>query len=115
MSPEPRRELPVPLRVVVRRSDGGRSEEYAVNVSPGGLCLHLRDVLRPGDEIGVAFTLPPNELRVDARARVIWTNAHGGVDDAPRFWETGVQLLDLDGPVREALHRYASEPKGRRR
>lgn len=115
MSPEPRRDLPVPLRVGVRRPDGAEREEYAVNVSPGGLCLHLRDVLRPGDEIGVVFSLPPDDLRVDARARVVWTSAHDGPGDAPRFWETGVQLLDLDEPVREALHRYASEPAGRRR
>lgn len=115
MSPEPRRELPVPLRVEVTGPDGSASSEYAVNLSSGGVCLHVRRLLRPGDAIGLDFTLPPSGLRVAARARVVWTSAHGAEGSAARFWETGVRFVELDEELREALHRYASEAGEQRR
>ena len=34
---------------------------------------------------------------------------------APRFWEAGLQFLDLDDSVVREIHDYASQPVDRRR
>jgi uncharacterized protein (TIGR02266 family) len=115
MVAEPRRDLPVPLRVDLRRPDGSTTVEYAVNISPGGLCLQLKDPLAEGDQVQVEFTLPPSGLTVRAEARVVWTNWMGAEGDEEYFCETGLQLAGLDETLRQQLHDYAIQPPNRRR
>lgn len=115
MSPEPRRDLPVPVPVDLRRSDGSSSVEYAVNVSPGGLCLHLKEPLSEGDRVHVEFTLPPSGPTVVADGRVVWTQWEEGGADEGGFYETGLQLGGLDAEVARQLTAYATQPINRRR
>lgn len=115
MGPEPRRDLPVPVRVDLHRPDGTTTVEYAVNLSPGGLCLQLKIPLSEGDRVQVVFTLPPAGPTVHAEARVVWTNWMGTEGEAEYFCETGLQLTDLDETLRQQLHDYASQPPNRRR
>jgi hypothetical protein len=114
-SGQPRRDLPVPLRVDLRRPDGTTTAEYAVNISPGGLCLHLKNALSEGDRVQVEFTLPPSGPTVRADARVVWTSWEGGEGEEAGFCETGVQLAGIEESVEQQLTAYASQPANRRR
>ncbi len=116
MAPEPRRDFPVPLRVELRLPDGITRTEYAVNISPGGLCLHSSVALPEGSTVWVDFEVPPEGPRVVAEARVVWTSWRGeepGVGD--RLWETGLALLALGHALTEQIRTYAAQPVGRRR
>lgn len=113
MVAEPRRDLPVPVRVEMRRPDGTTTVEYAVNISPGGLCLQLSGGLSEGDEVRVEFTLPPSGPAVSADASVVWTRAARGGEGS--LSEIGLKLRGLEASVREQLAKYASQPVNRRR
>jgi hypothetical protein len=112
---DPRRDLPVPLRVDLRRSDGTTTVEYAVNISSGGLCLHVQETLAEGDRIGVEFALPPAGPTVRADAKVAWTGKQGAEVGEQHFCETGVQFTRIDESAAQQLLQYASQPINRRR
>jgi Tfp pilus assembly protein PilZ len=113
MVSEPRRDLPVPVRVEMRRPDGFTSVEYAVNISPGGLCLHLSGGLSVGDKVHLEFTLPPSGPTVSADASVVWTGDTRSGEGT--LSEIGLKFEDLEASVREQLEKYASQPINRRR
>jgi hypothetical protein len=115
MDNEPRRDLPVPLRVDLRRPDGTTTVEYAVNISPGGLCLHLEDALSTGDRVHVEFTLPPSGPTVRADASVVWIKGQEGAGVEGRFCETGVEFSGVEQSVAQRLLAYANQPVNRRR
>lgn len=102
------------------RGDGARSREYAVNLSPGGIGLHLPQPLAVGEAIEVVFELPPDGRAIRARGRVIWceeTGAASALRGAP-FRETGVRFEGLGEADREAIRRFvrpgsAEGPNGR--
>jgi len=115
MGSEPRRDFPLPLRVDLRRPDGTTTVEYAVNISPSGLCLHLKDFLSEGDRIRVEFTLPPSGPTVRADASVVWVSCPEAEAEEGRLSEIGVQFGNLEDRVRRELAEYASQPINRRR
>jgi uncharacterized protein (TIGR02266 family) len=77
--------------VALRVRDGSSLDAWATNVSPGGICLHLRAPLPVGESVSLRFELPDGSGRVEARGRVSWSE---DVDPAwsPRFFEVGVRL-----------------------
>lgn len=85
--------------------------EYATNLSPGGICLHARQRLRVGEEVTVAFVLPGEERRIEARGRVSWCE-DDDPSEAARFLETGVRFEVLEEADRERIARFVkdSEP-----
>ncbi len=115
MTPEPRQDLAIPLPVELQRPDGVVVLEYAVNLSPGGLCLHLREPLAVGAELSLRFTLPPSGPRVETRARVIWSEAPQGDAIGGRLHETGLRLGPLPPEAADALAAFAEQPRDRRR
>jgi uncharacterized protein (TIGR02266 family) len=98
----------VPVAVDVTPRSGAPAREYATNVSPGGLCLHARARLDVGDGVAVAFALPGDDRRIEARGRVTWRE-----DDDPlaaaRFLETGVRFEVLDEADRERILRFVRD------
>jgi hypothetical protein len=110
---EPRRDLPVPVRVEMQRPDGTTTVEYAVNVSPGGVCLHLSRGLSEGDEVRVEFTLPPSGPTVSADASVVWTSSPEAEEG--QLAEIGLRLSGIEDSIRQQLAEYASQPINRRR
>jgi hypothetical protein len=120
-SQEPRRDFSVPVPVELVRADGAESHEYAVNLSPRGLCLHHREPLSVGEQVRVRFSLPGEDAALEARGKVVWSSAAGegegeGEGDAEvGLRESGVHLLDLDDSQRERLRHFASQPINRRR
>ena len=111
-SVEPRRDFSVPIRVDVCRADGSESREFAVNLSPRGLCIHTCEVLAIGENIRLRFELPPSGPAIDAAGSVIWTDRRD--DGEARFWETGVRL-DVSDATWAILQEWASQPIDRRR
>jgi uncharacterized protein (TIGR02266 family) len=114
-SQEPRRDFSVPVPVEVVRADGVESHEYAVNLSPRGLCLHHREELAVGEQVRVRFSLPGDDEPMEARGKVVWSSAPDEGEAEVGLRESGVHLLDLDDAQRERLHRFASQPINRRR
>jgi hypothetical protein len=115
LAAEPRQDLPIPLPVTLTRPGGVEETVYAVNLSVGGLCLHLREPLRTGDVVGVDFRLPPDGPQVTCSAHVIWC---GGVEPGASgtgHAETGLRFEKLEEPVRQALYHYAIRPADSRR
>ena len=114
-TPQPRRDFTVPLRVDITLPDGSVCHEYAVNISPGGLCLHVSHPLPAEAVLPVRLELPPEGLEVRALGFVAWTSWHEDDDEAERFWETGLQFQEINATMRERIHSWASQPKNRRR
>ena len=92
------------------RRDGSRRTEYAVNLSPGGLCLHLPRPIAVGEVVELAFAIPAPSAaelaipggRIVAHGRVIWAErrAEGAGGGRVRFTETGVRFEGLGEPDR---------------
>jgi uncharacterized protein (TIGR02266 family) len=102
---EPRRDLAVPIAVELRRRGGTLGIEYAVNLSPGGLCLHLPSPLAVGEAVELAFELPGGE-RIEARGRVIWSDASQPASGRERFSETGVRFEGLSDADRRRIVQF---------
>jgi uncharacterized protein (TIGR02266 family) len=95
----------VPIAVEVRRHGCPPRRDYATNVSPGGLCLHLREPLPAGEPVALAFELPGEPGRIEVRGRVTWSEQ---VDPAasPRFFEAGVRIEVVGEAERERIVRF---------
>jgi hypothetical protein len=112
---EPRRELAIPLPVRVERPEGGISTEYAVNLSPGGACLHLECRLAVGARVRLTFDLPPEGPHIEVLAAVVWSSDAAERPSGTRFFETGVRFEELPEAARQKLLAFASQPTDRRR
>lgn len=112
---EPRRDFPVPVRVEITLPDGSIRHEYAVNISPGGLCLHLAEPLAAEGPLDVKLWLPPDGTEVQVNAHVVWTSWHESNDETERFCETGLHFDDMSVALSQQILSYASQPKNRRR
>ncbi|MEN8181995.1 MAG: PilZ domain-containing protein [Myxococcota bacterium] len=110
---EKRRDLPVPVKVVLTRPGGERTTEYAINLSAGGACLQVRDPLSPGERVGLAFELPGEGGSARLEGTVVWCEKHQR--EHARFCEMGVQFRAVDGAVSERLARFAAQAVDSRR
>jgi hypothetical protein len=105
----------VPLRVEITLPDGSVRNEYAVNISPGGVCLHVAQPLPDEVRLDLRLWLPPDAEEVRVAAHVVWSSWHEGDDGGERFWETGIHFDDLSAAMSEQILGYARQPKNRRR
>lgn len=114
MSQDPRRDLSVPLPAVVRHPDGSVRHEYVVNVSVSGVCLHMRAPVSVGEALWVAFRLPDQADEIQGVGKVVWTSHEGELPPVPRFFETGVFLLDLSEADRKRIESFVLAQVDRR-
>jgi len=80
---------------MVQCGDGTTRHEYAVNVSVSGLCLHMKSPVAVGEELRIAFCLPSDEREIRAVCKVVWTGHAGEPQPVPRFFETGLFLVEI--------------------
>ena len=80
--------------------------EYLVNVSVSGVCLHMRSRVAVGEELWVAFRLPGQDDEIQAIGKVVWTSHAGEIHPSPRFFETGLFLLDLSEVDRKRVESF---------
>lgn len=98
--------MPLPVEVVGR--DGVPRVEYAINVSPSGIGLHVPRALPAGEPLALAFTLPDGAgARVEVRGRVAW-NESVARTERPRFLEVGVRFESLREADRSRLQRFVA-------
>jgi hypothetical protein len=114
MSTEPRRAFALPVPVELIRADGTTQMEWAVNLSPHGVCLHVRKGLSVGEVIQVAFSVPPDGPEIRGKGRVVWAMAVKE-EGTEHHIETGVHLMELPGDLVASLRDWASQPVRRRR
>jgi len=102
------------LPAVVRHPDGSLRNEYLVNVSVTGLCLHVRTPVAIGEVVRVAFRLPSQADEIHASCKVVWTSHEGEPHPVPRFFETGLLVLDLSELDRKRIDAFVSAQVDRR-
>jgi hypothetical protein len=83
--------------------------EYLVNLSMTGLCLHMQAPVSVGEELSIAFRLPSDEALVQAVCKVVWTSHAGEIHPFPRFFETGLYLVELDASDRRRIELFVEE------
>lgn len=114
MSQDPRRDLSVPLPVIVRHADGELRHEYVVNVSTSGLCLHVKAPVSVGEVLTVRFRLPCEFAEIEGVCKVVWTSHEGEVHPLPRFYETGLFLLEFGDAERQRIEAFVCAQVDRR-
>lgn len=92
----------MPLPVEVASRSGARGVEYAFNLSASGMGLHLPQPLPLGEILHLAFRLPDGGGAIEARARVVWSEAAARTA-RPRFREVGVRFEVLAEGDRQRL------------
>jgi hypothetical protein len=115
VSPEPRRDFATPVRVRLRPAGGEERVEIAVNLSPGGLCLRVREPLDEGCPVELGLQVPPSGPAIEGAGRVVWVSRRAASGAAPRFWEVGIRFDGLAPALRRRIARWAGEPRDRRR
>lgn len=114
MTQAPRRDLSVPLPVGVTRADGSFRHEYLVNVSETGFCLHMQTPVEIGEQLVIAFRLPSDELPIESLCKVVWTTHEGEVHPAPRFFETGLYVIEICEAHRQRVVAFVQAQVDRR-
>jgi uncharacterized protein (TIGR02266 family) len=105
-----RRWLRVPLRVQVARSGGARID-YAINLSPGGLCVQTQEPSPPGSRLQILFELDPDEPPIRAEAEVAWCVHEAERAEGMRFFEMGMRFVDLAPEAADAVERFVERHK----
>jgi CheY-like chemotaxis protein len=67
------------LRVSVKCKTRKAVEGYLLNISQGGMLLHLEQSLDAKSELQLSFTLPNNGAQLHARGEVAWQDRDGNV------------------------------------
>jgi hypothetical protein len=102
------------LPAVVRHPDGSLRNEYLVNVSVTGLCLHMRSLVSIGEVLWVTFRLPSQADEIHASCKVVWTSHEGELHPVPRFFETGLFVLDVSELDQKRIDAFVSAQVDRR-
>ncbi len=85
---------------------GGTSRlEYALNLSPSGMGLHIPGSREAGEILQLGFALPDGGDPITARGRVIWAEAAPPAARA-RFREVGVRFEVLREEDRRVILRF---------
>ena len=75
----------------------GEQNIFAIDISAGGFCLGLDRLLKPDTVLEMAVHLPDKGKSFFCLGRVVWQNTKFCKDEVgKRFYETGLQLSDLD-------------------
>lgn len=107
-----RRYLRVPLRIEITRDGLATRFDYAINLSPGGLCLQTRSPAPLGTRVELGFQLFPHDKPVRANAEVVWCVREAERGPGMRFFEMGLRFLDLDPVDVEAIEEFVEQSSG---
>jgi uncharacterized protein (TIGR02266 family) len=98
------------MPVAVARRGRPGAVDYAVNLSPGGLCLHLPRPFALGEVFALSFELPDGGPPIEAAGRVVWCDLPG-VGGRVRFCESGVRFEALRDADRRRIQRFVGGPE----
>ena len=87
---------------------GKAQRTVAKNISGGGVCLFLEQVVPEGTRLQVAMTLPGREEPVHFTAEVIWCESYEmiGRTERKRAVEAGVQFVEISPKDQEAVMQH---------
>ena len=103
----------MPLPVELERRATGPERAYATNLSPGGICLHLRAPLPVGEPVRVRLALrgvlpARGGEPIEARGRVTWSESPAPEAEA-RFFEVGVRFEVVAEADRQRIQALAAQ------
>jgi hypothetical protein len=67
-----------------------------------------------GEALALAFRLPSDEALIEAEAKVVWTTHAGEIHPFPRFFETGLHLLQISDDHRKRIALFVEAQVDRR-
>ena len=87
---------------------GKAKRGIAKNISGGGVCLFLEQVVPKGTRLQVAMKLPEREQPVNFTAEVIWCETYEivGRTERQRAIEAGVRFIEIAPADQEAVMQY---------
>jgi uncharacterized protein (TIGR02266 family) len=106
---------PAILRITYE-SAGVLKTDYAENISRGGLFVSTDEPMALGARVQLELSCVGTSIRIPVVGTVRWSGMRSPGDDQPPVMGVGIELTELDDPVRrahlEALVDAAFEPAG---
>jgi uncharacterized protein (TIGR02266 family) len=96
------------VRVHLELRSAGVEHAWATNLSPGGICLHLRAPLPVGEPVSLRIVMPDEAEPIAARGRVTWAESPVS-EAAARFFEVGIRFEVLTEPDRRRIQSLTAE------
>ena len=79
----------------------------SINIGAGGVCIPLKEKLKPGTLLELGLILPGHQIPFYAFAKVAWQSEVPKKDkDGNFYYETGVQFLRMNLEDRRKLIEY---------
>ena len=80
------------------------------DVSGSGMCLITEELLEPGTQLEIEFTLPDRPAPITCRAQVMWSRPVGTPKKSYQSptGETGVKVMQIDPKDQVALAQYVT-------
>jgi hypothetical protein len=74
----------------------------------------MRSAISVGEELWVAFRLPSQADEIHASCKVVWTSHEGELHPTPRFFETGLFVVDVSELDRQRMEAFVFAQVDRR-
>ena len=103
-----RRFFRVPLRVQVQRADSSRTD-YALNISPGGMCIQTTEACDSAARIRLRFRIGTEGKDVETEAEVMWCFSDEERSPGLRYYEMGLRFRGLPEREAEEIDRFIEE------
>ena len=111
MSEERRQFIRIPSRLTTvfkNLKTGKVRRALTKDIGGGGICLITEELLEPGTELEIEFTLPDRPAPVLCRGEVLWSRPAGAPKKSYQSptGESGVKLTQIDPKDQTAVAQY---------
>lgn len=104
-----RRAFRVPLRVEIHREGQPVHVDYAINISPGGVCVQSDQPGELGEVIRVRFRLEPGAKELEADAEIVWRLRDCDLGPGIRYGEMGLRFVSISDEMRGRLQEFIEQ------
>ena len=105
----PTASIRIPIHLPVKFGENGSShEDFALNVSTGGMFLKTSHYIRPGSELHLEFSLADMEP-VNATAKVIWASEGVSGNQVSFTKGLGLQFIFLPLKARQQIESLTAQ------
>lgn len=85
----------------------GENELPSLNIGAGGVCVPLKNKLKPGELLELGLILPSEGKPFYSFAKVVWqTSIPKKDDEGNSYFETSVEFVRMNSSDRKKLIRY---------
>lgn len=115
---ERRRFVRLNTSVKVEYSVIGKDEEEmnssTKNISLGGICLFLDNLVERGTVLGLKIFILQEIAPIQARGRIVWIEEFAvGQEDRAKHIEAGIEFVEITDADRERLSKYIFRSLGK--